>query len=46
MRERLASYKQLAGGVVFVDVIPKNASGKILKRILRERAQKEMGAKL
>lgn len=44
--ERLAKYKQLAGGVVFVDAIPKNASGKILKRILRENAKREMGAKL
>lgn len=44
--ERLAKYKRLEGGVVFVDVIPKTASGKILKRVLRERAEKEMGAKL
>nr|POF05925.1 acyl-coa ligase azaf [Quercus suber] len=46
MRERLASYKMLTGGIVFVEEIPKNASGKILKRILRDRAKKEMGAKL
>lgn len=46
MRERLASYKMLEGGIVFVEAIPKNASGKILKRILREQAKKEMGAKL
>ncbi|KAK5745024.1 hypothetical protein LTR17_001775 [Elasticomyces elasticus] len=46
MRERLASYKQLMGGIVFLDAIPKNASGKILKRVLREQAKKEMGAKL
>ena len=46
MRERLASYKMLAGGIVFVEAIPKNASGKILKRILRETAAKEMGSKL
>jgi len=39
---RLAKYKSLTGGVVFVDAIPKNAGGKILKRILREQAQKEM----
>jgi len=32
--------------VKFVDVIPKNLSGKILKRVLRERAEKEMEAKL
>ncbi|KAK6384286.1 hypothetical protein LTR65_009660 [Meristemomyces frigidus] len=46
MRERLASYKMLEGGVVYVDAIPKNASGKILKRLLREQAKLEMGAKL
>ena len=46
MRERLASYKMLDGGIVFVEAIPKNPSGKILKRILREQAKKEMSAKL
>lgn len=39
--ERLARYKELTGGVRFVDAIPKNASGKILKRVLREEAKKE-----
>ena len=41
-RTRLAKYKALTGGVVFVDAIPKNASGKILKRILRDMAKDEM----
>ena len=40
--EKLAKYKRLEGGVRFVDAIPKNASGKILKRILREEAKKEV----
>jgi acyl-coenzyme A synthetase/AMP-(fatty) acid ligase len=40
--ERLARYKELTGGVRFVEAIPKNASGKILKRQLREEAEKEM----
>lgn len=44
--EKLAKYKSLDGGVKFVDAIPKNASGKILKNQLREQAKKEMGAKL
>lgn len=39
---KLAKYKYLSGGVVFVDSIPKNASGKILKRLLREQAKKEI----
>ncbi|KAJ9622716.1 hypothetical protein H2203_006367 [Taxawa tesnikishii (nom. ined.)] len=46
IEDRLVYYKRLDGGVVFVPAIPKNASGKILKRILREQAEKEMGAKL
>ncbi|KAF2084078.1 acetyl-CoA synthetase-like protein [Saccharata proteae CBS 121410] len=42
----LAGYKRLEGGVLFLDEIPKNPSGKILKKTLREMAKKEMGAKL
>ncbi|KAJ7695976.1 phenylacetyl-CoA ligase [Mycena rosella] len=33
------AYKHLAGGVEFVDSIPKNPSGKLLRRMLRERAK-------
>lgn len=47
--KKLAKYKKLDGGVKFVDMapgIPKTASGKILKRTLREWAAKEVGAKL
>ncbi|KAJ7651701.1 phenylacetyl-CoA ligase [Mycena polygramma] len=33
------AYKRLAGGVVFIDAIPKNPSGKILRRILRDKAR-------
>ncbi|EXJ60903.1 hypothetical protein A1O7_05056 [Cladophialophora yegresii CBS 114405] len=46
--ERLAKYKQLTGGVAFVDAIPRNATGKPLKRILRdmEKAEAGKGAKL
>jgi len=43
---KLAKYKQLNGGVVFMPEIPKTASGKILKRVLREQAKREMSAKL
>jgi len=35
-RERIASYKK-PRHVVFVDVLPRNASGKVLKRELRDR---------
>jgi len=41
VKERVADYKRLRGGVVFVDAIPKNASGKILKKDLRTIAQKD-----
>ncbi|KXJ94061.1 4-coumarate-CoA ligase [Microdochium bolleyi] len=40
--ERVAPYKQLRGGVVFVDEIPKNAIGKFLRKDLRERAKREV----
>ena len=36
---RVANHKQLRGGVQFTDSIPKNPSGKILRRVLRERAR-------
>ena len=45
VKGRLAAYKQLRGGVSFVDEIPKNAIGKMLRRELRERAKKELGIK-
>lgn len=38
-----ADYKQLRGGVRFVDELPKNAIGKILRRELRDRARAEDG---
>ncbi|KAJ9607983.1 hypothetical protein H2200_008062 [Cladophialophora chaetospira] len=43
VKERLAPYKQLRGGVVFVTELPKNAVGKYLRRELRDRAKKELG---
>jgi len=44
-----ASYKQLHGGIDFIDVVPKSPSGKILRRLLRdaERAKtKKTGPKI
>ena len=38
---RVANHKRLRGGVRFVDAVPKSASGKILRRILKEKARKE-----
>jgi len=34
---KVANHKQLRGGIRFTDVIPKSASGKILRRIVRDR---------
>nr|XP_023013313.1 probable 4-coumarate--CoA ligase 1 [Leptinotarsa decemlineata] len=34
--ERVAKYKQLTGGIEFVESIPKNPSGKILRRLLNK----------
>lgn len=42
VKERLARYKWLDGGVKFVEIIPRNASGKVLKVKLRE-MDKEVG---
>jgi 4-coumarate--CoA ligase len=42
MKERVAPYKRLDGGIIFTDVIPKSASGKILRRILRDQVKEEL----
>ncbi|KAF2090520.1 4-coumarate-CoA ligase-like protein [Saccharata proteae CBS 121410] len=41
MSEKVAHHKRLRGGVRFVDEIPKSVSGKILRRLLKVRAQEE-----
>jgi 4-coumarate--CoA ligase len=38
----VAKHKQLRGGVVFMNEIPKSASGKILRKDLRALFKKEM----
>lgn len=35
MGEKLAKFKRPEGGVVFIEEIPRNPSGKILKKVLR-----------
>ena len=32
-------YKRLTGGVEIIDAIPKNPSGKLLRRVLRDQAR-------
>ncbi len=49
VEEHKARHKHLKGGVEFVDVIPKSPSGKILRRLLRDRereARRKKGARL
>ncbi|KAF4338464.1 hypothetical protein FBEOM_7609 [Fusarium beomiforme] len=49
VEEHKARHKWLKGGIEFIDVIPKSPSGKILRRLLRDRekqGRKEKGAKL
>lgn len=49
VQKHKAHYKWLKGGVEFLDVIPKSPSGKILRRLLRDRekeARRAKGAKL
>ncbi|VUC20034.1 unnamed protein product [Clonostachys rosea] len=38
---RVAKHKQLAGGVVFIDEVPKLASGKIQRKTMREWAKRD-----
>lgn len=48
MDGKMSAIKRIKGGVVFLDAIPKNPSGKILRKALRDRAKQEQtpGAKL
>ena len=45
LREKVANHKRLRGGVLFVDEIPKSASGKILRRLLKAKAKEEADKK-
>lgn len=38
---KVAPHKQLRGGVRFIEEIPKNASGKLLRRVLKDQAKLE-----
>lgn len=46
VKANVAGHKQLRGGVVFLDAIPKSPSGKILRKDLRAMVKREQGAKL
>ncbi|POR35320.1 Putative acyl-coenzyme A synthetase [Tolypocladium paradoxum] len=42
VKRQVAGYKQLRGGVVFVDAVPRSPAGKILRKELRDMFKKEM----
>ena len=42
IKPRVAKHKWLAGGVAFVDEVPKSASGKIVRKVMREWAKKDI----
>ena len=47
--KQMAPHKKLRGGIRFVDEVPKSASGKILRRVLKDQAkedERKAGAKL
>jgi len=41
MKEKVAKHKQLVGGIVFVDEVPKLASGKIKRALIKEWAKRD-----
>ena len=43
VHDRVAHYKRLRGGIVFIKAVPKSPSGKILRRVLKEEAKKDIG---
>jgi acyl-coenzyme A synthetase/AMP-(fatty) acid ligase len=41
VKKNVAAYKQLRGGLIFVDAVPRSPSGKILRKELRELVRNE-----
>jgi acyl-coenzyme A synthetase/AMP-(fatty) acid ligase len=49
VEQHKARYKWISGGIEFIDVIPKSPSGKILRRLLRDKEKekrRKAGSKL
>ncbi len=45
VKKNAASYKQLSGGIEFVESVPKSAAGKILRKDLAAKYKAEHGKK-
>jgi 4-coumarate--CoA ligase len=41
VHDRVAQHKRLRGGVVFIQEVPKSGSGKILRRVLKEKSKED-----
>jgi len=41
MKIKVAKHKQLVGGIVFVDEVPKLPSGKIMRKVVKDWAKKD-----
>ena len=46
VKAKVSGYKQLRGGVVFVDAVPRSPSGKILRKDLRQMVKQGQLSKL
>lgn len=44
MKEKVAKHKQLVGGIVFVNEVPKLQSGKIMRKVVKEWAKRDAEA--
>jgi acyl-coenzyme A synthetase/AMP-(fatty) acid ligase len=44
MKVKVAKHKQLVGGIVFVNEIPKLQSGKIMRKVIKEWSKKDAEA--
>lgn len=41
MNAKVAKHKQLVGGIVFVDEVPKLPSGKIVRKVVKQWAKRD-----
>ena len=44
MKSKVAKHKQLVGGIAFIDEVPKLASGKIQRKLMKEWAKRDVPA--